>query len=146
MGTQDGWMNELVKTRPGRGDQLAGRPMDCRRPEWPKRPSDEQRVARPYRSGDQTAGQNSARRSRRDRPTLARNSVGHLRCKWQPLLSEVAYLCRGEGSALERGNPRYAGGMRIELVTTGSELLLGQVLNSHPGYLSGRLAMLGLVS
>ena len=34
--------------------------------------------------------------------------------------------------------------MRIELITTGSELLLGQVLNSHPGYLSGRLAMLGL--
>ena len=59
-------------------------------------------------------------------------------------LSKVAYLCRGEGSALERGNPRYAGGMRIELITTGSELLLGQVLNSHPGYLSGRLAMLGL--
>ena len=48
-------------------------------------------------------------------------------------LSKVAYLCRGEGSALERGNPRYAGGMRIELITTGSELLLGQVLNSHPG-------------
>jgi nicotinamide-nucleotide amidase len=34
--------------------------------------------------------------------------------------------------------------MRIELITTGSELLLGQVVNSHPGYLSGRLAMLGL--
>jgi len=34
--------------------------------------------------------------------------------------------------------------MRIELITTGSELLLGQVLNSHPGYLSGRLALLGL--
>ena len=34
--------------------------------------------------------------------------------------------------------------MRIEVITTGSELLLGQVLNSHPGYLSGRLAMLGL--
>ena len=33
--------------------------------------------------------------------------------------------------------------MRIELITTGSELLLGQVLNSHPGYVSGRLAMLG---
>ena len=59
-------------------------------------------------------------------------------------MSKVAYLCRGEESALERRNPRYAGGMRIELITTGSELLLGQVLNSHPGYLSGRLAMLGL--
>lgn len=35
-------------------------------------------------------------------------------------------------------------GMRIELITTGSELLLGQVLNSHPGYLSGRLGELGL--
>ena len=34
--------------------------------------------------------------------------------------------------------------MRIELITTGSELLLGQVLNSHPGYLSGRLAGYGL--
>ena len=47
-------------------------------------------------------------------------------------------------SGLERENPRYDDGMRIELITTGSELLLGQVLNSHPGYLSGRLAMLGL--
>ena len=47
-------------------------------------------------------------------------------------------------SGLEEGNPRYDGEMRIELITTGSELLLGQVLNSHPGYLSGRLAMLGL--
>ena len=62
----------------------------------------------------------SARRSRRDRPTLADNSD------------------------LEGENPRYDGGMRIELITTGSELLLGQVLNSHPGYVSGRLAMLGL--
>ena len=34
--------------------------------------------------------------------------------------------------------------MRIELITTGSELLLGQVMNSHPGYLSGRLAGYGL--
>jgi nicotinamide-nucleotide amidase len=34
--------------------------------------------------------------------------------------------------------------MRIELITTGSELLLGQVLNTHPGYLSGRLAGYGL--
>ena len=42
---------------------------------------------------------------------------------------------------LEGGKPRYDGGMRIELITTGSELLLGQVLNSHPGYLSGRLAL-----
>ena len=39
-------------------------------------------------------------------------------------------------SGLEEGNPRYDGEMRIELITTGSELLLGQVLNSHPGYLS----------
>ena len=114
MGAQDGWMNEVVKTRPGRGDQLAGRPIDRLSLGRPSYASGEQRVARPYRSGDQTAGQNSARRSRRDRPTSAWNSVGHLRCKWQPLLSEVAYLCRGEGSALERGNPRYAGGMRIE--------------------------------
>ena len=35
-------------------------------------------------------------------------------------------------------------GMRIELITTGSELLLGQVMNSHPGYLSGRLEAMGL--
>ena len=35
-------------------------------------------------------------------------------------------------------------GMRIELITTGSELLLGQVKNSHPGYLSGRLEAMGL--
>ncbi|MFA9196944.1 MAG: hypothetical protein ACEQSM_04965 [Aliarcobacter sp.] len=35
-------------------------------------------------------------------------------------------------------------GMRVELITTGSELLLGQVLNSHPGYLSTRLAKMGL--
>jgi len=34
--------------------------------------------------------------------------------------------------------------MRIELITTGSELLLGQVMNSHPGYLSGRLEAMGL--
>ena len=34
--------------------------------------------------------------------------------------------------------------MRVELITTGSELLLGQVLNSHPGYLSTRLAKMGL--
>ena len=47
-------------------------------------------------------------------------------------------------SSLEQENPRYDGEMRIELITTGSELLLGQVLNSHPGYLSGRLAMMGL--
>ena len=47
-------------------------------------------------------------------------------------------------SGLEGEKPRYDGRMRIELITTGSELLLGQVLNSHPGYLSGRLAMLGL--
>ena len=120
MGAQDGWMNEAVKTRLGRGDQLAGRPMDRLSLGRPSCPSDEQRVARPYRSGDQTAGQNSTRRSRRDRPTLARNS------------------------GLEGGNPGYAGGMRIELITTGSELLLGQVLNSHPGYLSGRLATMGL--
>ena len=45
---------------------------------------------------------------------------------------------------MEEGKARYDGEMRIELITTGSELLLGQVLNSHPGYLSGRLAMLGL--
>lgn len=61
----------------------------------------------------------SARRAHRARPTLAKNS------------------------GLEGGKPGYDGGMRIELITTGSELLLGQVLNSHPGYLSGRLAMLG---
>ena len=42
-------------------------------------------------------------------------------------------------SGLEGENPGYDGGMRIELITTGSELLLGQVLNSHPGCLSGRL-------
>ena len=35
-------------------------------------------------------------------------------------------------------------GMRIEVITTGSELLLGQVMNSHPGYLSTRLATMGL--
>jgi len=35
-------------------------------------------------------------------------------------------------------------GMRIELITTGTELLLGQVMNSHPGYLSGRLEAMGL--
>jgi len=34
--------------------------------------------------------------------------------------------------------------MRIELITTGTELLLGQVMNSHPGYLSGRLEAMGL--
>ena len=34
-------------------------------------------------------------------------------------------------------------GMRVELITTGSELLLGQVMNSHPGYLSGRLEAMG---
>ena len=62
----------------------------------------------------------SARRAHRARPTLIGNS------------------------SLEGGNPGYDGGMRIELITTGSELLLGQVLNSHPGYVSGRLAMLGL--
>ena len=31
--------------------------------------------------------------------------------------------------SLERGNPRYDGGMRIEVITTGSELLLGQDLS-----------------
>jgi len=36
------------------------------------------------------------------------------------------------------------GRVKIECITTGSELLLGQVLNSHPGYLSGRLATMGL--
>ena len=84
----------------------------------------------------------SARRSRRDRPTLARKSglEGE-----KPLLSKVAYRAnRREGSFLEEVRSGYDGGMRIELITTGSELLLGQVLNSHPGYLSGRLAMLGL--
>jgi len=45
---------------------------------------------------------------------------------------------------LERGNPGYDSEMRIELITTGSELLLGQVMNSHPGYLSGRLEAMGL--
>ena len=65
-----GWVeDEVVKTRLGRGDQLAGRPMDWLSLGRPSYPSGEQRVARPYRSGDQTAGQNSARRSRRDRPT-----------------------------------------------------------------------------
>ena len=53
-------------------------------------------------------------------------------------------LAQAKNSGLEGGKPSYDGGMRIELITTGSELLLGQVLNSHPGYLSGRLAMLGL--
>ncbi|NBQ64722.1 MAG: hypothetical protein EBT95_04135, partial [Verrucomicrobia bacterium] len=67
-----------------------------------------------------TGFRRSARRVPRPRPTLISNS------------------------GLEEGNPGYAGGMRIELITTGSELLLGQVLNSHPGYLSGRLALLGL--
>ena len=62
----------------------------------------------------------SARRARRARPNV------------------------GKKSGLERHKPRYDGRMRIELITTGSELLLGQVLNSHPGYLSGRLALLGL--
>ena len=150
MGAQDGWMNEAVKTRLGRGDQLAGRPMDSRRPEWPKRPSDEQRVARPYRSGDQTAGQNSARRSRRDRPTLARNSgweggkpllapenlpspIPFSRSAMEGLsacavgLSKVAYRAnRREGSFLEEVRSGYDGGMRIGLITTGSELLLAQ--------------------
>ena len=45
---------------------------------------------------------------------------------------------------MERGNPGYDSEMRIELITTGSELLLGQVMNSHPGYLSGRLEAMGL--
>ena len=67
-----------------------------------------------------TGFRHSAWRGHRPRPTLISNS------------------------GLEEGNPGYAGGMRIELITTGSELLLGQVLNSHPGYLSGRLALLGL--
>ncbi len=49
----------------------------------------------------------SARRHHRERPTRAKNS------------------------GLEGRNPGYDGGMRIELITTGSELLLGQVLNSH---------------
>ena len=62
----------------------------------------------------------SARRPRRGRPNQDRNS------------------------GLEEAKPGYDEGMRIELITTGSELLLGQVLNSHPGYLSGRLAILGL--
>ena len=69
----------------------------------------------------------SARRSRRDRPTLARNSgleggnpllapenlpspIPFSRSAMEGLsacavgLSKVAYLCRGEGSALERGS------------------------------------------
>ena len=95
-------MHEIVKTRPGRGDQLAGRPTERFNPRGFEKPSGEQQVARPYRG------------------------------------------VRIEGSFLEQRRSRYDGGMRIELITTGSELLLGQVLNSHPGYLSGRLAMLGL--
>ena len=34
--------------------------------------------------------------------------------------------------------------MRVELITTGSELLLGSTLNSHVNYLAQQLAPLGL--
>ena len=111
----------------------------------PNYPSDEQRVARPYRDPKNTRNHISIGCVRARVRTEAWNSVGHLRCKWQPLLSKVAYRAnRREGSFLEEVRSGYDGGMRIELITTGSELLLGQVLNSHPGYLSGRLAMMGL--
>ena len=53
---------------------------------------------------------------------------------------------RGAGGRAWQGQKTsMLGGVKIELITTGSELLLGQVLNSHPGYLSGRLAELGLM-
>ena len=53
---------------------------------------------------------------------------------------------RGAGGRAWQGQKTsMLGRVKIELITTGSELLLGQVLNSHPGYLSGRLAELGLM-
>lgn len=53
--------------------------------------------------------------------------------------------CRGAGGrAWQSQKESMISEVKIELITTGSELLLGQVLNSHPGYLSGRLAGLGL--
>jgi nicotinamide-nucleotide amidase len=48
------------------------------------------------------------------------------------------------GRAWQRAGIAMIQGMRMELITTGSELLLGQVMNSHPGYLSGRLEAMGL--
>jgi len=51
---------------------------------------------------------------------------------------------RRRGRAWQMGKAGMLGGVKIELITTGSELLLGQVLNSHPGYLSGRLEKMGL--
>ena len=55
------------------------------------------------------------------------------------------YLRRAGGRAWQGQKTSMLGRVKIELITTGSELLLGQVLNSHPGYLSGRLAELGLM-
>ena len=51
---------------------------------------------------------------------------------------------RRRGRAWQREKAGMLDEVKIELITTGSELLLGQVLNSHPGYLSGRLEALGL--
>ncbi|MCX6936144.1 MAG: CinA family nicotinamide mononucleotide deamidase-related protein [Verrucomicrobia bacterium] len=53
-------------------------------------------------------------------------------------------LARADGGWSGSESPAILRRMRIELITTGSELLYGQVLNSHPGYLSGRLAAFGL--
>ena len=51
---------------------------------------------------------------------------------------------RRRGRAWQMEKAGMLGRVKIELITTGSELLLGQVLNSHPGYLSGRLEKMGL--
>ena len=53
-------------------------------------------------------------------------------------------LKRAGGRAWQIQKESMISEVKIELITTGSELLLGQVLNSHPGYLSGRLAGMGL--
>ncbi|KRO61868.1 MAG: hypothetical protein ABR82_00495, partial [Verrucomicrobia subdivision 6 bacterium BACL9 MAG-120507-bin52] len=52
-------------------------------------------------------------------------------------------LKRAGGRAWQIQKESMISEVKIELITTGSELLLGQVLNSHPGYLSGRLAGMG---
>ena len=53
-------------------------------------------------------------------------------------------LRKAGGRAWQIPKASMLGRVKIECITTGSELLLGQVLNSHPGYLSGRLATMGL--
>ena len=44
-------------------------------------------------------------------------------------------LKRAGGRAWQIQKESMISEVKIELITTGSELLLGQVLNSHPGYL-----------